>query len=204
MKIIGITGGIGSGKSSVSKILSEQGGYIIDADKINHEIMKKNSLAYYEIINYFGKDILYENGEIDRKKLGQLVFGNKETHKENLKTLEKINHKYVIKETFNIILRLNKTDHEYKFIVIDAPLLVEARLHNLCDKVIVVYASQKIAIDRIIKRDNASHEQALARINNQTSFEELKKHADYILYNNRTFKHLKEKVLDILSDMKIQ
>ncbi len=194
MRIIGVTGGLGSGKSSVSKILEGFGGFIIDADKINHLIMLRGNPAYNEIVGLFGLSILNEEKEIDRKALAKIVFSD--THK--LKKLSDINHKYVIKRTHELIDEINLNPGDYKFIVLDAPLLIEARLHNICDEVWLVYSDVGIRVKRAMERDGMTEEHALSRINSQTPFDVLKKYADIILENNGNLQQLYEKVSLIL------
>ncbi|WP_058485058.1 dephospho-CoA kinase [Defluviitalea phaphyphila] len=195
MKIIGLTGGSGSGKSTVVTILSEMTTvYIIDADKIGHKIILKGNPAYYDIINYFGKKILKEDGEIDRKILGKIVFSDKN----DLKKLNEITH-YRIKEyIINTIKEIKKTPSLYKYIIIDAALLIETGLHTLVDEIWVVYARLEDRIKRIMERDNISEEQARRRINSQISWEELKKYANRIIYNEKNKEFLKEQLISIL------
>ena len=141
-------------------------------------IIKKGNKAYFEIIEHFGKDILNIDNEIDRKKLGNIVFNDKE----KLSCLDNITHKYIIKEikdTINII----KEKGEYKYIVIDAPLLVKTNLHKIVDKVWLVHCSLETRLKRLIKRDNLSEDILLKRINKQIPFEENKKYADFIIIN---------------------
>lgn len=176
--IIGLTGGTGCGKSTVCSILEKYNSYIIDADKIGHNIIKKGNKAYFEIIEHFGKHILNIDDEIDRKKLGNIVFSDKE----ELFCLDNITHKYIIKEiedTINII----KEKGEYKYIVIDAPLLVKTNLHKIADKVWLVHCSLETRLKRLIKRDNLPEDILLKRINKQIPFEENKKYADFIIIN---------------------
>lgn len=176
--IIGLTGGTGCGKSTVCSILKNYGAYIIDADNISHNITKKGTKAYFGIIDYFGEDILDNKEEIDRKRLGSIVFNDKE----KLSCLENITHKYIIKEINNSI-KIAKDKQKYKYIVIDAPLLIEAKLHKIVDEVWIVHCSLDTRIKRLIKRDNLSEDILMKRINNQTPFEQNKKYANFIIFN---------------------
>lgn len=180
MKIIGLTGNSGSGKSAVADILRESGGYIIDCDMIAHNNMSQNGVAYNDIVSEFGKDILDEGGEINRKKLGEIVFNDKE----KLRLLNSITHKYITYEVNRKIQEIKNKHGEYKCIVIDAPLLIEAGLECLADEIWVVSAGINKKIDRIMVRDGITRDMAIARLKNQRSDEELIKWADVIIYNN--------------------
>lgn len=180
MHIIGLTGNSGCGKSYIASMLAEKKCYIINADKVGHQVLKKNILAYNEVVSIFGNEILDSNNNIDRKVLGSIVFSNKE----KLETLNSIVHKHIVKLIRNKIDEVKFMYNIYKCIVIDAALLIETNLHNMCNKVIVVYADEEIRINRIIKRDNLSKQEALNRIKSQTHFENLKKYADFVIVNN--------------------
>ncbi len=195
MKIIGLTGNSGSGKSSVSEILSENGGYIIDADKIAHKNMKKGTKTYNEIKEAFGKEILTDKGEIDRKALGKKVFSDSE----KLKILNEISLKYILQEISAQIENISKKTEEYEFIVIDAPLLTETGLNYITDEVWVVYADTDILLDRIIKRDKIDLKHAKDRLKNQTPQKELIALSDIAIENGDIpFSELKNRVLDCL------
>ncbi|MDE6182368.1 MAG: dephospho-CoA kinase [Eubacteriales bacterium] len=192
--IIGLTGGSGCGKTTVANILKEIGGYIIDADKIAHNIIQKGEKAYYEIINAFGEKILTNEKNIDRKILGNIVF----SEKEKLNILNSITHKYILEEIHNEI-NFAKKQKKYKYIVLDAPLLIETNLHKIVDTVWIVYADEKERINRLIKRDNISKEMIEKRIAIQTPFEKNKPFADFIIYNKENT-DLKEIILKRLNE----
>ncbi len=192
MKVIGLTGGSGTGKSFVSEYLVQKGMYIIDADKIAHSILEKGQLAYYEVIEIFGNTILDENKNIIRKKIGDIVFNNKEL----LKKHTKCTHKHIVVEIKKLIKE--NINRDFKAIIIDAPLLVEAGLHKEVDEIWAVYADTSIKIERIMKRDNITFEQAQSRINSQMSWQELKKYANVIIPNNGSIEELKKEIDDIL------
>lgn len=190
MEIIGITGNSGSGKSVVSEVISEKGGFIIDADKIAHDIILKGNVAYDEIIKGFGNDILNDDGQIDRKKLGNKVFNNKKS----LELLNSITHKHIVEIIKKKIDEERNNSHSC--IIVDAPLLIETNLHTLCSKVWLVYADREKRIQRIIKRDGISRELAEARIKNQTPYDKLKKYAHIITDNSGDdIEELKKRIL---------
>ncbi|MBR1736403.1 MAG: dephospho-CoA kinase [Firmicutes bacterium] len=176
--VIGLTGTTGSGKSTAAAILKNHGAYIIDADKVAHEIMKKGQQAYNEIVETFGTGILASDGEIERKKLAAIVFSDKE----KLEKLNSITHKIIVKKIKDEAEE--KKNRNYELIVIDAPLLIQTGLHKCCDSVWAVYADEETRIERIIKRDDIPREKALERIRNQTGFQEtINKYANCIINN---------------------
>lgn len=180
MKIIGLTGGTGSGKGFVSERLKARRAYVMDADAIAHEIIKKGKPAYDEIVGFFGGDILDENGEIIRKKLGAIVFSDRE----KLDFLNSCTHKYINMEIMRIIEEIKPQTNTYTAIVIDAPLLAEAGLTDICDDIWVVYADSEVRIKRIMARDSITEEQARNRIASQKSWEEYKKLGAVIIDNS--------------------
>ena len=184
--IIGLTGGIATGKSQSSKIFKELGCYIIDADKLSRTLTTKNSKCLKEIVEIFGTDILNYNGTLNRKKLGQIVFNDKQAKMD----LERIIHPHIIKKTNEIIAKkYNKTN-----IIVDAPLLFEVGLDRVCDKVIVIYARYHIQITRFMKRDNISKEEAIKRIALQMPIEDKMRLADITIDNSGTLIDLKKNV----------
>lgn len=177
--IIGLTGGSGSGKSTVAEILKQHDMLIIDCDKIAHEIILKGNDTYIELINIFGENILDSSKQIDRKKLGNIVFKDKG----KLNLLNECTHKHIVNKVKEII-KENLNNKDINAIVIDAPLLIEANLHTIVDEVWAVYADTDIRIQRLIKRDNITLEQAKERLQSQMSWVEMVTYADTIIYNN--------------------
>lgn len=177
--IIGLTGGSGSGKSTVAEILKQHNMLIIDCDKIAHEIILKGNDAYIELINIFGENILDSSKQIDRKKLGNIVFKDKS----KLNLLNECTHKHIVNKVKEVI-KENSNNKDINAIVIDAPLLIEANLHTIVDEVWAVYADTDIRIQRLIKRDNITLEQAKERLQSQMSWVEMVTYADTIIYNN--------------------
>lgn len=183
--IIGLTGGIGSGKSTVSKILKNCGIEIVDADIIAKEIFKSENIQ---------KEILEKLGETDRKKLKEMVFNNPL----KLELLNKIIHPKLIEQLEQIKKKKNKN----QILIFDVPLLFETGIDNLCDKTIVVDIELEKQIDRIIKRDKIEKELAEKIINSQMSIDEKIKRADIVIENNGTLDDLEKKVLNIYIKLK--
>ena len=196
MKVIGLTGGTGSGKSVVSKSLSAAGAVIVDADKIAHEIILKGEPAYHEIIAYYGTGILDEAGNIIRKKLGEIVFNDKE----KLAFLNQCTHKYITAEVKRQIAEAKEIGTATA-IIVDAPLLLEAKLETVCDLVWVVYADPEVRAQRVMARDGITYELAKARIANQKSWEEYQAAADAVIDNSKDLAHLEEQLSGFLKTL---
>lgn len=194
LKIIGVMGNSGSGKSSVCRILKNKGAYIIDADKIAHEVIEQDGAAYEAIVDFFGVGILDEHNNIVRKRLGSLVFSDEDKRK----TLEGITHQYILQDMYTQMEWARNQGDRYQFIVLDAPLLVEANLHTTVDQVWLVHANEEIRLGRIMARDDLTREQALLRLKSQMPFEELQKFADVIIDNDGNMDGLDEQVSRIL------
>ena len=187
--IIGITGGIGTGKSTVSNYLIEKGYNVIDADKISREIIGNIQIKKI-IIQTFGSQILEDplniNSNISRNKLRKIVFSNKK----NTVKINDIMHPAIIEEIKRQI-DLQKTR---KLVFVDVPLLFETNLEYLFDKILLVYANQEIQIKRVMERDNKDREETIKIIKSQMNIEEKKYKSDYIIENISTVKDLKIKV----------
>ena len=196
MKVIGLTGGTGSGKSVVSKSLLAAGAVIVDADRIAHEIILKGEPAYHEIIEYYGTGILDAEGNIIRKKLGEIVFNDKE----KLAFLNQCTHKYITAEVKRQIAEAKKAGTA-KAIIVDAPLLLEAKLETVCDLVWVVYAEPEVRAQRVMARDGITYELAKARIANQKSWEEYRAAADAVIDNSKDLVHLEKQLDEILKTL---
>ena len=190
--IIGITGSISSGKTTVAKLFGRHWYNRIDADEIGHEIIKKNSFAYKKIIKEFGNKILDKNRNINRNKLGDVVFNNDKT----LKKLNSITHPIIIKEIKNQIKKIKQKCGDKPKIVIDAPLLLETNTKGLVDKIIVVKCDK----ENIIKRLNRKYPKAkIERIlKSQMPPDKKLKYADFVIENNRDLRHLEKQVTNII------
>lgn len=191
--VIGLTGSIGTGKSTVSQMLKEHNIPVIDADVIAREVVKPGEPAYNQIVDAFGEEILLPGGEIDRKKLGEIVFGEEKKRKQ----LNGIVHPAVRERMLADRDRL--ADQKENVIVLDIPLLYESGLTHFVEKVIVVYVTEETQLKRLRERDGTSKEEALRRINSQLSIEEKSRMADKIIDNNGTLQETKQQVEQLLS-----
>lgn len=189
MRIIGITGPTGAGKSTVCNELKKRGAEIIDADRISREVSQKNGEAFDEIIECFGKDILKADGEIDRKKLGGIVFDDKD----KLGMLNSITHKHIF-----IRMREQISASESNIVVLDVPLLFQPDFPFQCDLTVAVIAKPEVRIERIMERDGISCEQAMSRMKNQMSNAEYQALADRCFENDGDIKDIAEFVDSII------
>ena len=173
-KVIGLTGSIASGKSTVSTKLSELGYLVIDCDDINHRLLKKARPGYNAVVKEFGEEILDEKGHIDRKKLGSLIFNNAKLKEK----LNQILHPLIKKRVIEEIEIVNEG-----LVFIDCPLLFETDFHELCDLTVVVYVNMDTQIHRLMKRDNIIFPEALKKIYAQMPLDDKLTLADYVIDN---------------------
>ena len=190
--IIGITGSIACGKSTISNYLKSKGYIVIDADKIGHEALDDDYVKE-KLILAFGNEILEDN-KINRQKLGELVFGNSS----NLNVLNNIIHPEIRKK---ILEKIDK-NNDKELIFIDVALLFEAKFDDLVDKIIVVYVDKNTQLTRLMKRNSISKKEALSRIVSQMSPIEKAKLGDYTVNNNLDVINTYEQVDKVLSELK--
>ena len=183
--ILGLTGGSGTGKSSACEFFAKKGFVIIDMDKLSRKVCRKGERCLKEIIEYFGRDIIDDEGELIRKKLGDIVFADGE----KLEVLNRITHKYILKETTAII-----KENRDKDIVLDAAVLFESGAHTLCTDTLCILADEKVRLSRIMKRDSLSEESAKNRIESQPDDKFYIARCDVALYNNGTAEELYAKL----------
>ncbi|MEC1669208.1 dephospho-CoA kinase [Bacillus mojavensis] len=191
--VIGLTGGIASGKSTVANMLIDKGITVIDADIIAKQAVERGMPAYRQIIDEFGEDILLENGDIDRRKLGALVF----TNEQKRLALNSIVHPAVREEMLK--RRDESIANQETFVVLDIPLLFESKLESLVDKIIVVSVTKELQLERLIKRNQLTEEEALSRIRSQMPLEEKVSRADNVIDNSGTLEETKQQLEEILS-----
>lgn len=197
MKIIGVTGGIGSGKSTVSSALRDLGAAVIDADVLARSVTASGGKAFDELVGYFGKEFINENGELDRVKLANIAFHDKV----KLHALNCITHKYVSDKLHDTV-ELLKSSGKWDMIVIDAPIPVEKGFLDLANEVWVVIADSETRIKRIMDRSGYTYENAAGRIHSQLKDEEYLKLADEVLYNNGSMEELEQAVVKLFLQKK--
>ena len=182
---IGLTGGIGSGKSSVSKLFQEWGTYVFDADSVAKEVLEENQTAQNEIISEFGTDILNKKNKIEKAKLARIAFQDENSQLR----LNTIIHPYIFSEIdkeFDKILQ----DGNYELFCVDAALIYESGADIHMDYVIVVISNLKLRIERVMKRGGLSREELLKRIELQWTDDEKVSMADFVIHNNGSEKDL--------------
>lgn len=192
MRIIGVTGGIGSGKSTVSRILRDLGAAVIDADVIARTVTAKGGKALEELVTYFGSGILGDDGELDRQKMSGIVFDDQV----KLHALNAITHKYVTEKIIDNVQSI-KASGNHDVIVIDCPLPVEHGFLDVVEEVWVVAADRSTRVERIVERSGGTPEDAVKRINSQKKDEEYLEAADEIIYNNGSVEDLEKTVVKL-------
>lgn len=189
MKVIGLTGGTGSGKSVVSRYLKEMGAVIVDADLVSRQIVEVGKPAYEEIVAYFGKDILQEDGTIFRKKLGEIVFHDEE----KLAFLNRCTHTYIVAEMKDQIEQA-KTEGTASCIVLDAPLLFEVGLEKFCDAVWVVYADAEVRAQRVMDVMVSAMNLLWRALPTRNPGKNIRHWSDVVLDNSGDLAHLQEQL----------
>lgn len=175
MKLLGITGGIGAGKSAVSQFFAEMGAEIVDADVIARQVLEKDGSAYPETVDAFGEEIVKADGQIDRKKLAGIVFSDPE----KLQRLNAITHACVFREMEQ---RIQTSVAE--LVCLDVPLLFSCDFPLRCDKTLAILAPKEIRIQRVMKRDGCTREQVEERMACQLTDEVLRQKADFCIVND--------------------
>ena len=195
-KIIGLTGGIASGKSTVSNWLISQGYPVVDADIAARRVVEPGMPALREITEAFGRDILLEDGTLDRKKLGAIIFSDEEKRQ----TLNAIVHP-AVREWMR-----QETEHAFSegasVVIMDIPLLFESKLTHMVEETVLVYVSMETQLKRLMDRDGYSEADALARIHAQMPIDDKRKLADYIIDNNGPVSETIEQVKEIMKQFK--
>jgi len=178
MLVVGLTGGVASGKSTVSKVLKEEGAYLIDADQIARELVQLHTPAWHELIKAFGKKILQKDGSIDRKRLAAIVFSDRKERNR----LNQLLHPRIQEEIEGRLTRIRQTDPG-AVVVVDAALLVETGQYRQMDQVVVVRALEGQQIERLEKRDGMSRSEARRIVASQMTLKEKLKRADRVISN---------------------
>ncbi|NLY78570.1 MAG: dephospho-CoA kinase [Lysinibacillus sp.] len=190
--IIGLTGSIASGKSTVSNMLRDYGLPIVDADVVARVVVEPGTETLKEIVKAFGEEILTETGELDRPKLGSIIFNDEEKRK----LLNSIIHPAIRKE----MLRQRDVHiaNGAETVIMDIPLLFESKLQHFVDKILVVTVSEEVQLERLMERNNLSEEEAKARIQSQLPLSVKEEGADAVINNNGTIEETKRQLENIL------
>ncbi len=190
-KIIGITGGIASGKSTVTNFLRQKGFEVVDADALVHQLQKPGGRLYQILVEHFGEKVLLEDGKLNRSLLASLIFSNSEEREWSKETQGKI----IREELGSLRDKLSQTDDVF---FMDIPLLFEQDYASWFDETWLVYVSRDTQLDRLMNRDQLSKELAETRLASQWPLEEKKKFATYILDNNDSREQLLSQVVTLL------
>jgi len=190
--VIGLTGGIASGKSTVAQMFQQCGITVVDADVIAKEAVEQGMPAYQKIVETFGQGVLLETGDIDRRKLGEIVFANEEKRLQLNAIVHPEVRKMMIKQRDEAI-RAGE-----RFVVLDIPLLYESGLEHLTEKVIVVWVPKELQLERLMKRNRFNEDEALNRIHAQHSLDEKKKRADAVIDNSGSLKDTEAQLHQLL------
>ena len=193
---IGLTGGIATGKSYVVSVLRELGCEVIDADALAHEVIEPGRPAFDEIVGHFGKDVVGDDGKIDRVKLGAIVFSDKSQREK----LNSIVHPRVYEAQLKWFAELESRNPE-AIAVVDAALMIETGSYRRFDKLVVVYCEPERQLHRLMERNNLTLEQAQARISSQMPSDEKLKFADYSINTSSSFEETREKVVELYREL---
>lgn len=191
MFVMGLTGNISCGKSSVSKMLASRGAIIVDADLLSREIYEYDDVLE-EMKRSFPEALV--NGRVDRRVLAEIVFSDKT----RLEDLNRISHKKI----YELVCQSLERNRDRDLVVIDAALLLEAKFDSLTDKLVLVYCNEKVQLDRLMKRDSISSEDALKRIRSQMSQEDKKKMVDYLIDNSGDLEVLENEVEKLIKEIR--
>ena len=194
--IIGLTGSIASGKSTIAEMIRAYDIPIVDGDVIARQVVEKGSPTLQKIVESFGQDVLTEDGELNRPKLGEIIFSNNVKRQQ----LNSIMHPAIREEM------LRKRDAyvaEGKHVVMDIPLLFESKLQHFVEKILVVTVSPELQLERLMKRNNLTEKEAKMRIASQLPLSEKEAGADAVIYNNGTIEQSREQLQTILTEWNV-
>jgi len=186
---IGLTGGIACGKSTVAEMFERRGALLVDADRIAREVVLPGSPVLGQIVDRFGQDVLLEDGSLNRKRLGEIVFNDEKARRD----LNAIMHPAI-----RAIMRERMRNYESRFpdklVVVDVPLLYESGLEPMFEEVVVVYVPREVQLRRLMARDSLSMEEAERRLKSQWPIEEKKRRADFVINNAGTIAETEQQV----------
>ena len=198
MLIVGLTGGYASGKSTVAKMFVELGATLIDADRLAREVVKPDKQAWFEIVAHFGKGILLKSREIDRKTLGEIIFGSKAEREK----LNAIVHPRVLDEELKAIEEIKGRGLD-AILILSVPLLIESGHYKLCDKIVVVTVDKDTQIKRLMERDGFSREESVRRISAQMPLSEKVTYADFVIDNSGSGQETELQVKEVFKELRM-
>jgi dephospho-CoA kinase len=194
---VGLTGGIGVGKSHVSKTFADLGCYVYDADKIARDVVNPGTVGYQKVVDEFGEEILDSDKTINRARLGQIVFADNAKREK----LNQILHPIIIAEQNNVIQEVIGKDPN-AIVIMDAALMIETGSYKRFDKLIVIFCDKESQIERVMKRNNLSRSEVESRINSQMSTEEKRKYADIEIDTSGSFEQTEQIVREVYQQLK--
>lgn len=189
MYIIGLTGGIGSGKSTVGAMLADLGAIVIDADQVAREIVEPGQAALTEIVNYFGDDVLLPDGSLDRKRLGAIIFADEQKRQ----VLNQITHP-AIKDAINQKLEQITREKSGAVVVIEAPLLIEAGMVDMVDEVWLVTVEPEVQVKRVMERDGLDYDAAWQRVRSQSPSSDKIAYSNVVISTGQSIKELHREI----------
>lgn len=196
MFVVGLTGGVASGKSTVSSMLSIHPIHLIDADLVARDVVAPGQPALDEIRARFGEQVLLPNGALDRARLGKIVFSDRGQRQE----LNRIIHPYILAEENARLAAIKATDAQ-AVVVIDAALLIEAKAYERVDRIVVVWVDQATQLDRLMNRDGLDRDEAVQRIDSQMPLDEKLTYADFVIDNRADLEHTRAQVEQLWAEL---
>jgi dephospho-CoA kinase len=190
--LIGVTGGIASGKTTVAHMLKGLGAITVDLDEIARQVVEPGKPAWKEIVDYFGPKILLADGHLDRKKLSKIVFQDKDKRKK----LEYFTHPRIFEEFVSQVKEISEKE-PHAIIQVVVPLLYELNMQSLFHRVLVVFIAREEQIERLIKRDRISREEAVRMLESQLPIDEKVASADFVIHNETSFEETRKEVEDL-------
>jgi len=197
MVIVPLTGGIGSGKSTVARMFEDEGAYVIDFDYLARVVVKPDKPAWRDMVDYFGPEILFPDRTLNRSALAEIVFSDDESRK----ALEGFTHPRIFEESDALVKAIKRKD-PCSVVIIDFPLLFELSLNEKFDKVILAYVPRAVQIKRIIERDGLAKEEVEKRLNVQISIEEKRSLSDYIINSEEGLNDTRNQVRKVIHELK--
>ena len=197
MVIVGLTGGIGSGKSTVAGMFKDEGAYVVDFDYLARVVVEPDKPAWRDIVDYFGPEILSPDRTLNRSALAEIVFSDGDSRK----ALEGFTHPRIFEES-DVLVNAIKRKDPFSVVIIDFPLLFELELNKKFDRVILAYVPRGVQLKRIIERDGLAREEAEKRLNSQVSIEEKRSLSDYIIDSEGDLNDTRNQVKKVIHELR--